>query len=242
MTKIALVTGASRGIGKAVALRLAEDGFQVAVNYANNQKAAAEVVGQIEALGGKALAVRADVGNAAEAKAMFDAVETELGRIDALINNAGILRLEMIIDAEDETFDEVLRINLKGTFHCLRLGGARLRNGGRIVNFSTSAIAMGIPGYGIYNASKAAVEALSYTFARELRGRNISVNCLAPGPTATDLFLNGKTDAQIEHLANLPPLQRLGTPDDIARVVSFLVGSDGGWVNGQVMRANGGIV
>ncbi len=242
MKKIALITGASRGIGKAIATRLALDGFDIAVNYANNKEEANDVVALIEKLGQKAIAIQADVGNSSAVEALFTETEKSLGKIDVLVNNAGIMKLQKISEADEETFNRTFKTNVKGVFNTLKLAGTRLNSGGRIINFSTSAIALAMPSYGIYNASKAAIEAMSYTFAKEMRGKNITVNCVAPGPTATDLFLTGKTPEQIEHLSKMPPLERLGTPEDIANVVSFLAGPNGAWINAQVIRANGGII
>ena len=181
---------------------------------------------------------------AAEVAALFDQAEKLFGGVDVLVNNAGIMQpgLVPLAETEDALFDKIVPINLKGTFNTLRVAAKRLRQGGRIVNFSTSVIAMGLPGYAIYAATKSAVETMTNIFAKELRGREITVNAIAPGPTATELFLKGKTDEQVAHLAKMPPLERLGQPDDIARVVSFLVGPNGGWVNGQTLRTNGGIV
>ncbi|WP_075795923.1 SDR family oxidoreductase [Massilia putida] len=240
-TRVALVTGASRGIGAAVAKRLAADGFAVAVNYAGNEAAANATVAAIEQAGGRAFAVRADVASAADVKAMFATVEATLGRVDVLVNNAGILPYVTIAETTDEQFERTMAINVTGTFNTMREAATRLNDGGRIVNFSTSVLHMAPPTYGVYVASKGAVEALTRVFAKELRGRGITCNAVAPGPVATELFLNGKTDEQIRQIANTAPLERLGQPDDIAGVVSFLVGADGGWVNGQVLRANGGM-
>ncbi|WP_427500741.1 SDR family oxidoreductase [Methylomonas sp. MED-D] len=241
MAKIALITGASRGIGKAVALRLAQDGFDVAVNYAANAQAAEEVAAQIRLIGRQAVALPADVSDPAQVAELFANAERALGRIDVLVNNAGIMKLQMLAETDDASFDDIVAVNLKGTFNTLRLAASRLNDGGRVVNVSTSAIGLALPGYAIYNAAKAGVEALSRTFANELRGRNITVNCVAPGPTDTELFFHGKTAEQVERLRKLPPLERLATPDDIAAVVAFLAGPDGGWINGQVLRANGGL-
>jgi 3-oxoacyl-[acyl-carrier protein] reductase len=243
-SKVAIVTGSSRGIGAAIAKRLAADGLAVVVNYAGRAADADQVVQEIQAAGGQAVAIKADVSVPAEVAAMFDQAEKFFGGIDVVVNNAGIIQpgLVPLGDTDDALFDRLLAINLKGTFNTLRLAAKRLRSGGRIVNFSTSVVGLLVPGYSIYAATKSAVETMTKIFAKELRGRDISVNVVAPGPTATDLFLTGKTDEQVAHLAKLPPLERLGRPEDIAGVVSFLVGPDGGWVNGQTLRANGGIV
>jgi 3-oxoacyl-[acyl-carrier protein] reductase len=238
--KIALVTGASRGIGAAIAGRLAADGFDVAVNYVGNAAAAAAVVAKLKDSGVRAIAVRGDVAKTADVRQMFQQTEDQLGQIDVLVNNAGILHNATLAEASDEAFDRQFAVNAKGSFNTMREAAARLQQGGRIVNFSSTLVAMNLPDYGVYTATKAAVESLTQVFAKELRGRGISVNAVAPGPVATELFLDGKTDEQVAFFANMPPLQRLGQPDDIAKVVSFLAGPDGGWVNGQVLRANGG--
>jgi 3-oxoacyl-[acyl-carrier protein] reductase len=240
-TRVALVTGASRGIGAAVAKRLAADGFAVAVNYAGNEAAANATVAAIEQAGGRAIAVRADVARVADVHAMFATIEETLGRIDVLVNNAGILPYVTIAETSDEVFERTMAINVTGTFNTMRAAAARLAEGGRIVNFSTSILHMAPPTYGVYAATKGAVEALTRVFAKELRGRGITCNAVAPGPVATELFLNGKSDEQVEHFAKMAPLERLGQPENIAGVVSFLAGPDGAWVNGQVLRANGGI-
>jgi 3-oxoacyl-[acyl-carrier protein] reductase len=240
--QVALITGASRGIGKAVAQRLARDGFKVALNYAASRQPAEELAEEIRAAGGQAVALQGDVSRQEDVEKLFAGAEAALGRIDVLVNNAGIMKIQKIADTSDETFRQTFDTNVAGVFNALRLASTRLNDGGRIINFSTTAIALGMPGYAVYVASKAAVEAMSYVLAKELRGRRITVNCIAPGPTATDLFLRGKSEQQIQHLANLSPLERLGQPEDIARVVSFLAGPDGAWVNAQVLRANGGVI
>lgn len=240
--RIALVTGASRGIGAAIAKRLAADGHIVLVNYAGNTAAAEAVVDEIESAGGKAIAVQADVADPAAVIRLFDSAESSFGGLDVLVNNAGILKLAALGDSDDALFDAQIAINLKGTFNTMREASRRMRDGGRIVNFSTSVVGTKMENYGVYAATKAAVEIMTAIQAKELRGRNITVNAVAPGPTATDLFLNGKSDELVQRLAKMSPLERLGTPDDIAAVVSFLVGPDGAWINGQVLRANGGMV
>ncbi|MBB5468024.1 3-oxoacyl-[acyl-carrier protein] reductase [Paraburkholderia sp. CI2] len=239
--KVAIVTGASRGIGTAIAQRLANDGYAVAVNYAASAGEADALVGAIREAGGKAVAVQADVSKPGDVRRMFEITERELGKVDVLVNNAGVMKPTPLADTPDALYDQAFDINVRGTFNTLREAAARLNDGGRIVNFSTSVLALNLPGYGIYTATKAAVEAFTRVFAKELRGRNITVNAVAPGPIATALFLEGKTDEQIETFAKMPPLQRLGEPEDVAGVVAFLVGPDAGWVNGQVLRANGGL-
>lgn len=239
--RIALVTGGSRGIGAAIVRRLAQDGYAIAINYASSAAEAEALAGEIGAAGGRAMAVRADVSKAAEVRAMFDQVEAGLGRIDVLVNSAGILKMVPLAETSDELYDQTFGINTRGTFNTLREAATRLADGGSIVNVSSTTIALNLPNYSVYIASKAAVESLTQVFAKELRGRRITVNAVAPGPVATELFLTGKSPELIEHYAKLPPLERLGQPEDISGVVSFLVSPDAGWVNGQILRANGGV-
>jgi 3-oxoacyl-[acyl-carrier protein] reductase len=240
--KVAIVTGASGGIGAAVAERLAKDGFTVVVNYAGNAASAEAVVAKIEAAGGRAVAAQADVSDGAAVARMFDSAETAFGGVDVLINNAGIMNTAPIEDSDDALFERHIAVNLKGTFNTLREAARRLRDGGRIVNFSSSVTGLLQPTYGVYAATKAAVEAMTSVLAKELRGRNITVNAIAPGPTATKLFLDGKPQEVIDRLSNMAPLGRLGQPRDIAAAVAFLAGPDGAWINGQTVRANGGII
>jgi 3-oxoacyl-[acyl-carrier protein] reductase len=240
--KIAIVTGASRGIGAAVAERLASDGFAVVINYSGDTKSAEALARKIEGKGGRALTAKADVSDPNAVRSMFDAAEAAFGGVDVLVNNAGIMKLAKIADSDDALFDQQIAVNLKGTFNALREAAKRLRDGGRVVNFSTSVVGVKLESYGVYAATKAAVETLTAILSKELRGRSITVNAIAPGPTATDLFLNGKSPELIERMAKMNPLERLGAPDDIASAVAFLVGSDGSWINGQVLRANGGMV
>lgn len=242
--RVAIVTGASRGIGAAIARRLARDGMQIVVNYASGKAAADELVASMLADGGAAIAVKANVANAGDVQALFAAAEAAFGGVDVLVNNAGIMppALPALADTDDATFDSLFAINVKGSFNTMRQAATRLRHGGSVVNFSSSVIGLALPGYSIYGASKAAIETMTTIFARELRGKNITVNAIAPGPTATDLFLNGKTAEMIERMRKMAPLERLGTPDDIAAAVAFLTGPDGRWVNGQTLRANGGLV
>jgi 3-oxoacyl-[acyl-carrier protein] reductase len=239
---VAIVTGASRGIGAAVAERLARDGFRVVVNYSGQAAPAETLVRKIEETGGRALAALADVSDPAAVRRLFDTAESEFGGVDILVNNAGIMTLSSLADTEDAAFDRQIAVNLKGTFNTLREAAKRLRNGGRIINFSSSVVGLLQPTYGVYAATKAAVEAMTSILAKELRGRDITVNAVAPGPTATDLFLHGKSQELVDRLAKLAPLERLGEPADIAAAVSFLAGPDGGWINGQTLRANGGII
>jgi len=238
--KCAIVTGASGGIGRAVARRLSRDGFSVVVSYAGNAAKAEEAVAEITAAGGRGIAVRADVANATDVDRLFKEAVDTFGTIDVVVNCAGIMPLRPIAGGDLEVFDKVIATNLRGAFVVLGQAARQVSPGGRIIAFSTSVIANAFPTYGPYIASKAGVEGLVHVLANELRGRNITVNAVVPGPVATELFLSGKTDAQIEQMSKLPPLERLGQPEDIASVVSFLAGPDGGWVNGQILRANGG--
>jgi 3-oxoacyl-[acyl-carrier protein] reductase len=240
--KVALVTGASRGIGSSVAERLARDGFTLIVNYSENAAPAEALVRKIEQAGGRALAAKADISDASSVRRMFDAAEAAFGGVDVLVNNAGIMTLAPIADADDASFDRHIAVNIKGTFNTLREAAQRLRSGGRIINFSSSVVGMLMPAYGVYAATKAAVEAMTRVLAQEVRGRNITVNAVAPGPTATDLFLKGKPQDVVDRMAKMAPLERLGQPADIADVVAFLAGPDAAWVNGQVLRVNGGII
>jgi len=240
--RIAVVTGGSRGIGRAISTRLAADGFTVVVNYASGTDAAAATVAEIEGAGGRALAVQADVADEHAVTAMFDRVEADHGGIDVVVHSAGRLALSTIADQDLEVLDALHRTNIRGTFVVAQQAARRVRAGGAFVGMSTSVVGTQFPTYGAYVASKSAVEGMTMILAKELRGRDVTANVVAPGPTATELFLDGKTQDQIDSLAKVPPLERLGTPEDIAGVVAFLVGPDGHWVNGQTIRANGGMV
>jgi 3-oxoacyl-[acyl-carrier protein] reductase len=240
--KTAVVTGASRGIGAAIARRLAADGFGVIVNYAGGRAEADTLVAELQQAGGSARAVQADVSDAAAVRRLFDAAEAVFGGIDVLVNNAGIMKLATLADSDDVLFDRQVAVNLKGPFNTLREAAKRLRAGGRIINLSSSVVGLLPPTYAVYAATKAGVEALTHILVKELRGRNITVNAIAPGPTATDLFLTGKSQEMVDRLAKQAPLERLGQPQDIAAAVAFLAGPDGAWVNGQTLRVNGGIV
>jgi 3-oxoacyl-[acyl-carrier protein] reductase len=238
--RVAIVTGGSRGIGRETAERLARDGFSVVVNYAGNQEEADDAVGAIVEAGGKAIAVPADVADEQAVVELFDTTERQFGGIDAVVHAAGVMILSPVVDLDLEVLDRLHRTNVRGTFVVDKQAAGRVRPGGTIVNFSSSVVKLALPSYAAYAASKGAVEAMTLILARELRGRDVTVNAVAPGPTATALFLDGKDEATIARMAAQPPLERLGTPEDIAEVVAFLAGP-GRWVNGQVLRANGGI-
>ena len=240
--RCAIVTGSSKGIGAATVERLAQDGFAVVVNYSSGAQAADTLVARIKAAGGQAIAVKADVSDPAAVIALFDRATEAFGGVDVLVNNAGIMKLKPVAETEDALFDQHVAINLKGTFNGLREAARRMRDGGRIVSFSSSVVGLYQPTYAAYAATKGAVEALTHILAKELGKRGITVNAVAPGPVATELFLGDKSGEQVAAVTRMIPLGRLGEPEDIARVVAFLVGPDGGWVNGQVLRANGGVV
>lgn len=239
-TKTAIITGASGGIGRAVALRLARDGFAVVVNYAGSAAKAQGVVNEIKSVGGQTIALQADVANPSQVERLFRDTLDTFRKIDVVVNCAGIMPLGRIADGDVESFDKVIATNLRGAFLVLWQAAKHVAEGGRIIVFSSSVLAKSFPTYGAYIASKAGVEGLVHVLNNELRGRNITVNAVAPGPVATELFLKDKSQAQIEQFSKLAPLERLGQPEDIANVVSFLAGPDGAWVNGQVLRANGG--
>jgi 3-oxoacyl-[acyl-carrier protein] reductase len=240
--KIAIVTGGSRGIGAAIATRLAADGAVVAVNYATHDTEANHVIQKIVQVGGKAIAIRADVSQAEDVHRLFSEVTERFEGLDLLINNAGATHNGPvpIADTTDEIYDWTFAVNTKGTFLCLREAATRMRSGGRIVNLSSTGVFDAHPGYAIYSAAKSAVEVLTRTLCKELKGRDITVNCVAPGATATEQWLKGKSDDLLQTIAKLSPLNRLGTPEDIAGLVAFLVSPQAEWVNGQVIRVNGG--
>ena len=221
--RTAIVTGSSQGIGAAVAGRLAADGLAVVINYSGNAAPAEELVGKVEAVGGRAIAVRANVSDPAAVSEMFARAEEVFGGVDVLVNNAGIMKLAALVDTTDDLFDQTVAINLKGVFNGLREAAKRLRDGGRIISFSSSVVGLYQPTYAAYAATKAGIEAMSHVLAKELGPRKITVNVIAPGPVATSLFLKDKSKEDIEPIVGRTPL-------------------DGGWINGQVLRANGGII
>jgi 3-oxoacyl-[acyl-carrier protein] reductase len=242
-TRTAIVTGASGGIGRVVAERLARDGFAVVLNYAGKAANADQAVAELRAAGGQALAVKANVADVGEVGQLFKATVEQFGGVSVVVHCAGILPVRTIVEDQDlSLFDQVININLRGSYAVMAESARRMRRGGRIIAFSSSEIAKSFPRYGAYSASKAAVESLVHTLANELRGRDITVNAVAPGPVGTPLFLNGKSQAQIDELSKLAPLERLARPEDIVGAVSFLAGPDGAWVNSQVLRVNGGFV
>jgi 3-oxoacyl-[acyl-carrier protein] reductase len=239
-TKSAIITGASGGIGGSVARRLVKDGFSVVVNYAGKPAPAQAVMEHLKAAGGQGIAVQADLANATEVERLFKESMDAFGRPDVVVHCAGIMTLFPIASGDVAAFDKVIATNLRGTFLVFAQAAQHVVDGGRIIAFSSSVLAKSFPTYGAYIASKAGVEGMVHVLANEMRGRNISVNAVAPGPVGTDLFLKGKSNELIEELKKTSPLERLGVPEDIANLVSFLAGPDGGWINSQVLRANGG--
>ncbi|GAA1367808.1 SDR family oxidoreductase [Streptomyces beijiangensis] len=240
-TRVAIVTGGSGGIGSAVAHALAANGMSVVVHYSGRADRAEKVVASIQEAGGAAVAVSGDVADETAMTALFDAAEERFGGIDVVVNTAGIMLLAPLAEMALDAFDQMHRVNVRGTFVVSQLAARRLRPGGALVNFSTSVTRLQQPTYAAYAASKGAVEAMTLILARELRGQDITVNAVAPGPTATPLFLEGKSPELVERIAAVSPLERLGTPEDIASAVAFLAGPGGRWVNGQVLFANGGV-
>jgi 3-oxoacyl-[acyl-carrier protein] reductase len=240
--KVALVTGGAKGIGASIVEKLASNNFAVVINYASSADAANELVEQIKSKGGQAIAVQADVSKSTQAESLFKASLQEFGKVDVLVNNAGIMALSPLSETSDEDFNKQFDVNVKGVFNMLRLASKHLNDGGSIINLSTSVVGLKLERYGVYAATKSAVETMSAILSKELRGKDIAVNCVAPGPTETDLFTKGKSQEFIDKLASMSPMERLGQPEDIANVVNFLASDQGHWVNGQVLRANGGIV
>jgi len=238
--RVALVTGGSGGIGRAVAIRLARDGFAVVVHYAGSAEKAEAVVNEIKSEDGQAVVAQGDVASADDMEHLFKETLDAFGKVDVVVHCAGIMPMMSIINGDVEVFDKVVATNLRGAFLVLKESAQHVSEGGRIIAFSSSIVAKSLPTYGPYIATKAGVEGMVHVLTNELRGRNITVNAVAPGPVPTDLFLKGKTDAQIEAFRKMPPLERFGQPDDIAATVSFLAGPDGAWINGQVIRPNGG--
>lgn len=240
--KVALVTGSSRGIGAAIARRLAAEGYSITINYLSNRDLAAGVVRQIEQAGGRAISQQADVSDPAAVRRLFEANEQAFGGIDVVVSNAGIMRLAPFSDMADEDFDRMMAVNVKGSFNVMREAARRVRDGGRIIALSSSITQLRSPTYGPYAASKGAQDFFANVLAKELEGRMISVNAIAPGVVNTTLFTDGKTPQQIAGFAQRTPHKRLGEPEDIANVIATLCSQGGAWVNGQTVFANGGIV
>ncbi|MES3097574.1 SDR family oxidoreductase [Sphingomonas aerolata] len=239
--RTAIVTGASRGIGRACAITLATQGLAVVVNYAGSDGEAAQVVSEIENAGSRALAVQADVASASDVARLFDQAEAAFAGIDVVVSSAGVVTTGHIAEVGDDEFDRVIDVNLRGTFNVFREAARRVRDDGRLIGLSSTTLALNAPGYSLYNATKGAVEGMVRVVAKELGGRGITVNAVAPGPVETGLFLDGKSDADVQRMAGMAPQKRLGQPDDIAALVAFLASPQAAWVSGQIVRANGGI-
>ena len=238
--KVAIVTGSSRGIGSAIAQRLSDDGATIVVNYAGRADKAAEVVAQIEAKGGSAIALQADISKTADIQRLFDQTLERFGKVDILVNNAGTIFYKLITDVTEEDFDKIFAINVKGTYFACQQAAKRMSDGGRIINLSSSTTNLMLPTYSAYVATKGAVEQITRVLAKELGGRGITVNVVSPGATNTELFMTGKTEEQINRFAQMAALGRLGEVQDIADVVAFLVSDDARWITGQNIRINGG--
>ncbi|MGD1968789.1 MAG: SDR family oxidoreductase [Desulfobacterales bacterium] len=238
--KIALVTGSSRGIGRAIAERLGREGASVVVNYVSNANSAQEVVGSIEAAGGAAIAMQADIAKLDDIQRLFDLTIERFGRLDILINNAGIRISKNLADIQEAEFDRLFAINVKGTFFACQQAAQRLSDGGKIINVSSAVTRMMLPGYSIYAASKGAVDQITRVLATELGGRHITVNAVSPGPVDTDLFRDGKSEEQIQQMTQMAALGRLGQVQDIADAVAFLASDDARWITGQSIHVNGG--
>lgn len=239
--KVAIITGASRGIGAEIARTLAGAGAKVVVNYLGNQKAAEAVCATIAEIGGESLPVRADVSNPAEMRKLFDAAIERFSRLDVLVNNAGVLISRNMAEISDEDFDRVLNINVKSVFYALREASTRLADGGRVVSLSSTVTRLMLPNYGAYAASKGAVEQLTRVFAKEQGARGVTANIVSPGPVSTEMFTTGKSEETIKRMAGMSFIGRVGEPQDIARVVLFLVSDEAGWVTGQNISASGGV-
>ena len=240
--KTAIVTGASKGIGKATAILLASNGINVVVNYVRDSEAADNTIQEIERSGGTAIAVQANVGKPSEITRLFDTAISEFGKIDILINNAGVILYKAIKDITEDDFDRLFSINVKGVFFAMKEAAAKLADNGKIINVSSTTTRVLFPTYGLYSASKAAVEQATKIFAKEMGGRGISVNAVLPGPTKTELFLTGKSEDDLKRLAAVAAFNRIAEPEDIAKVILFLVGDEAGWITAQAIGVNGGFM
>jgi 3-oxoacyl-[acyl-carrier protein] reductase len=243
--RVAVVTGGSRGIGRQISLDLSDRGYAIAVVYAGNTAAADETVTTIVNRGGVGRAFAADIADEVAVSAVFDAIETEWGGVDVLVNAAGVMPLGRLVDLDLTEVDRALRVNVRGTLVVDQQAARRMRAGGSIINLTSSVTRFGSPGNIAYIASKAAVEGITIVLARELRGRDITVNAVAPGPVITDMlseFLSADSSGvEKTRIAGQSPLDRLGTTEDISEIVVFLA-TGARWINGQVLFANGGAI
>ena len=238
--RVALVLGGTGGIGRAIVEKLSDIGYKVVIHYSSNKDKAHELAQDIQDRGGNVTVLGGDISSQEEMAILFDTIISQLGGIDVVINTVGIMKLSSIATLDLNEFDLIQKVNVRGTFIVSQQAALKLRSGGAIINFSTSVTRTSFPNYSAYVASKAAVESLTLILAKELRGRDITVNTVSPGPTATPLFLEGKDEKTINHLAQATPLERIGVPEDIAETVAFLAGP-ARWVNGQVIFTNGGL-
>ncbi|BAY27009.1 short-chain dehydrogenase/reductase SDR [Calothrix sp. NIES-2100] len=239
--KVAIITGASRGIGRAIALKLANNGASVVINYAGSTTKAQEVVAEITQNGGQALAVQADISQVADIQRLFDQTIAHFGKVDILVNNAGVIVYQPITEVTEADFDKLLAVNIKGTYFACQQAAQKMAQGGHIINFSSSTTAMMLPTYSAYVATKGAVEQITRVLAKELGAKKITVNAISPGPTDTELLREGKTEEQINRLAQMAALGKLGDVQEIADVVAFLASDEARWITGQNIRVNGGI-
>ncbi|MBP2001490.1 3-oxoacyl-[acyl-carrier protein] reductase [Paenibacillus shirakamiensis] len=240
--QVAIVTGASRGIGRAIAEELAANGAQVVVNYATSAAEAEEVIARIKQQGGEAISIQADLGQLSDVDKLFQGTLENYGRLDILVNNAGFMRTIPLANVTEEDFDKHFAVNVKGTFFAIQHAANHMQPGGRIINFSTSVVGQMFPSYSVYAGTKGAVEQFTRQLAKELGPKGITINAVAPGPVDTELFRQGKTEDQIAHLSGLNAFGRIGEPEDIAKVVLFLASEQSQWITGQTLRANGGFI
>ncbi len=241
MKKVVIVTGASRGIGKEIAVLLAEQGEKVVINYSSNTKAATATVNEITKKGGNAISIKADVSKKEEVVSLFNKTIAHYGNVDVLINNAGLLVMQFLKDATEKEFEDLFNVNVKGVFNTMQESFTKLSDNGSIINITSSTVKLMLPKYALYSATKAAVEQMTRVFSKEI-GRGISVNAIAPGPTNTELFLEGKSEEFIQKLISQNVFGRIAEPSDIAKVVLFMVSNDSSWITGQIIPVNGGMV
>lgn len=240
--KVAIITGSSRGIGRAIAEQLADLGAKVVINYTSSSRQAMEVVDGITQKGGTAIAIRADLSKFNEIEALFTQTIAEFGKVDILINNAGQIVTKPLAEITEDDFDRLFSVNVKGTYFACQQAMKYMENNGRIVNFSTSVLGSMFPGYSLYAGTKGAVEQFTRQLAKEFGSKLITINAIAPGPVNTELFTEGKTEQQIEGLKKMNAFGRIGEPEEIANVVAFLVSDQAHWVTGQTLRVNGGFI